>query len=552
MFNKQAIIDLFRRQWHRVERSDIDRIVQDTGGISAFECVLMYLMILDRAPRWMIEFSPNHGYSTQAMAMAYRVLGVKGRFGTFEIKPVLCERTRNRMQKLGLQEYVDVVQGDALKKIPQWIASHHAKVDFVFIDSDHTEGFANQYIDNLFPLFQKDCLLGVHDICAHKRDESGQTAFKTSLGKGSKKAGEEKPIERHLKGKKFCVLHAITGGKHEAANLPNHDPFYNEIQSITSVDFRKVKCKACPKTVFFLNQVSKTVPSSPPVAGKPGVIAEDDQHLFILGMNDSGTTFLQNALSHCGNCVSFRHPKKRPHGMEGQGVSYWKKKQKGWYPRDIDHQVVKVFSEKAEIWREPSNRWNWKEIKAAWNEAWKQNANWGKATPRVMIEKTPSSLFSVEMYKAHFPDCRFLIIHRNPYVVCEGIRRTVKQHKKRDYSLARCAEHWLACSIQQMENIQRFCTSGEAIWFKYEDMVTKTGHVEQRIKDFVPALHDLDLRKPSQCHSLDGNKAQPLQNYNNKQLKNLKPEDYAEINAVLDTAPEVLKFFGYQRRTESP
>lgn len=279
---------------------------------------------------------------------------------------------------------------------------------------------------------------------------------------------------------------------------------------------------------------------------------KSDTHLFILGMNDSGTTFLQNVLSHCPNCVSFRHPKQRPHGMEGQGVAYWKKKQKGWYPRDIDHQVVKVFSEKAEIWREGSGKWNWKEIKNAWNEAWKKNDHFGKADPKVFLEKTPSSLFSVPMYENNFPGCRFLIIHRNPYVVCEGIRRTVKQHKKRDYSLKRCAEHWLACSKQQIENIERLCDEGKAIWFKYEDMVTKPGNIQKRIRQFIPALSDLDIRKEARCHSMDGNKYQPLKNYNNRQLKNLSPEDYAEINAVLDTAPEVLKFFGYQRRTEAP
>lgn len=550
MFNKQYILDLFKRQWDRVEKEDIRRIIQDTGGISAFECAMMYVLILDRAPRWMIEFSPNHGYSTQAMAMACRVLGIKGRFGTFEIKPALCDKTRNRMKAAGLHEYVEVVQGDALKNIPEWIGKHQAKVDFVFIDSDHTEGFANKYIANIFPLFQTGCLLGVHDICAHKRDDSGQTAFKTSLGKGSKHAGEEKPIDRHLKGKKFCVLHAITGGKHEQANLPNNDPFYNEIRDITSFDFRKAKGKPCPKTVFFMNSVkAAAVPPKPTIATPE---SKGDQHLFILGMNDSGTTFLQNVLSHCENCVSFRHKKKRPHGMEGQGVSYWKKKQKGWYPRDIDHGVVKIFSEKADVWIAASNKWNWKEIKASWNEAWRENDHYGKADPKIFLEKTPSSLFSVPMYESNFPGCKFLIMHRNPYVVCEGIRRTVKQHKKRDYTLRRCAEHWVACSRQQMHNIERLCKSGQAIWFKYEDMVTKPGLVQERITKFVPALYDLDIKKPSQCHSLDGNKAQALTNYNNKQLKRLTPEEYAEINDVLEQNKDIMEFFGYTIRSKAP
>lgn len=549
MFDKKEIIDLFRRQWHRVDRSDIDKMIGDTGGISAFECVLMYLFILDRAPRWIVEFSPNHGYSTQAIAMALRVLGIKNRFGTFEIKPVLCERTNKRLDSIGLSDYCEVIQGNALIKIPEWINHNGAKVDFCFIDSDHTEGFARKYINEIFPLLDPRCLMGVHDICSTQRHDSGIMKFKTSLGKGHKKSGEEGPINEYLNGKDFCVLHAITGGKHEQANLPNNDPFYNEIMDITEVNFRKVKCAACPKTVYFINHSEPR--SSKIIKPKSLQKNNDNKHVFILGMNDSGTTFVQNALSHCCNCVSFREKKQRPHGMEGQGVSYWKRKQKNWYPRDIDHGVVKVFSEKREIW-EDRKHFNWGEIKKTWNEAWRKNEHFNSASPKIFIEKTPSSLFSVPMYEEHFPDCVFLIIQRNPYVVCEGIKRTVKQHKKRDYALARCARHWVACTQQQVENIQRLTTEGRAIYFKYEDMVTKPVKVAKRIMSFVPELHDIDFRKPATCHSIDGNKPQPIKNYNNVQLKRLTESDYTEINSVLDNHQDLLNFFKYTRRTQAP
>jgi predicted O-methyltransferase YrrM len=548
IFSKQSILDLFQRQWPRVNQADIKIIMGDTGGISAFECILMYLLILDNAPRWTIEFSPNHGFSTQAMAMALRVLGIKNRFGTFELKPNLCVSTTERMKKLGLLNYVDVVQGNALQTIPEWIKQKNAKVDLVFVDSDHTEKFANRYIKELFPLFQRDCLLGVHDICSHKRDDGGQTAFKTSLGSGSKCAGEEKPIERHLKGKKFCVLHAITGGKHESANLPVNNKLYEELQQITGFDFRKAIAKPCPKSVWFLND-SIPRPKTPlPTFAPPPVV--QNQYLFIVGMNDSGTTFVQNALSHCANCVSFKHPKRRPNGMEGQGVSFWKKKNKGWYPRDIDHGVPKVFSEKVDLWRK-AEKWNWKEIKAAWSEAWKQNDHFQNANPKIFLEKTPSSLFSLDAYLQHFPDAKFIFIHRNPYVTCEGIRRTVKKYKKLNYSLTRCAKHWLICAQQQFDNIKRFCPE-RGIFVKYEELVSKPDRATNRIKNFIPAFHDLDLRKPTMCHGMDGNKVQAVTNYNNRQLKNLTPKDYAEINEVLRGHEELMRFYKYAYRDQAP
>ncbi len=274
------------------------------------------------------------------------------------------------------------------------------------------------------------------------------------------------------------------------------------------------------------------------------------QNLFILGMNDSGTTFLQNTLSECVNCVSFQG-KKRPNGMEGQGVSFWKKKQKGWYPRDLDQGITKLFSEKKEVWENPKN-FNWKEIKGSWNEAWKQNPHWNKADPKILLEKTPSAIFSVDIYRKQFPQGKFIIIHRNPYAICEGIQRTVKKYKKVTYDLERCAKHWVECSIKQIQNIDLLCKDGSAIWFKYEDMVTKPELIAKQIKDFMPALHDISFRKNVMCHSMDPAQKRPIVNYNNRHLKNLASDQFKKINQTLEKCPDIMKFYGYEYRNEAP
>lgn len=272
-----------------------------------------------------------------------------------------------------------------------------------------------------------------------------------------------------------------------------------------------------------------------------------DQHLFILGMNDSGTTFLQNVLSMCNNCVSFQGPKFR-NGIEGQGVVDVLRRTGKHYPKDTANGVVKVFSEKKHIWQNPSS-FNWGEIKTCWETAWKQNGHYNTANPRVLLEKTPMSLYSVDIYRKEFPNCKFLIIHRDPYAVCEGMRRTVKKYKGQNYDLKRCAAHWIECSRQQIENIKQLCPD-DAMWFTYENMVEEIKDTQNKIGEFVPALSDVNFTSKVICHSMDKPDARGVVNYNIRHLKNLSKNDFADINSVLRLNPEIMAFFKYSIKTD--
>lgn len=277
-----------------------------------------------------------------------------------------------------------------------------------------------------------------------------------------------------------------------------------------------------------------------------------DQHLFILGMNDSGTTFLQNSLSECKNCVSFKHKKNRPNGMEGQGVSQSLNKRNGtFYPRDTDNGVTKLFSEKKGVWQS-AKKFNWKKIKPAWQIAWEQNAHWKSANPRILLEKTPSAIYSVNIYLEQFPNAKFIIIHRDPYAICEGIKRTVKKYKRKDYDIKRCAKHWGECSMQQMENIKTLCPTGRAMWLWYEDMVAQPDKIAQQIMHFVPGLEDINFNKKVVCHSMDKPTPRGIQDYNTRHLKNLKPAQFTAINEVLKDYREAMNFFNYPFRNEAP
>ncbi len=253
MFTESSILQLFQKHWNNVNESDIKKIVSENGGISAFECVLMYLHILDTRPRHIIEFSPNHGYSTQAIAMAQRKMRNRWAFATFDISKGACAVCERRMTDLKLDDYCHVIQGNANVEVPKYIETKGAHVDFVFIDSDHRAGFAKNYIKGIFPVLQPGCLVGVHDIAAGKLTEDGKSGYKSSLNGGKHKGGEEKPLKDYIKEHKldWSVLHSITGGKHEKADLPNNDKLYNPIMELTGINFRKMKKgAACPKTLF--------------------------------------------------------------------------------------------------------------------------------------------------------------------------------------------------------------------------------------------------------------------------------------------------------------
>ena len=250
IFSAESIIRLFEERWDNQAESDLRSLVKEKGGISSFECALMYMYIRAHRPRHLIEFSPNHGYSTEALARGQRAMRNRWSFGSFEIEDSFVKATRTRICKAGLDEFVDVIWGDALVEIPKYARRFGTEsFDFCFIDSDHTNEFAQRYIKEIFPLLRPGCLIGVHDICSKQHNNQGYTNFNTSLQSGVYKSGEEQPIKKFIIDRQcdFCVLHAITGGTHEGAKLAWNVHLFNALQKITGIDFRS---KICPKTLF--------------------------------------------------------------------------------------------------------------------------------------------------------------------------------------------------------------------------------------------------------------------------------------------------------------
>ncbi len=251
-------------------------------------------------------------------------------------------------------------------------------------------------------------------------------------------------------------------------------------------------------------------------------------YLFLLIPNDSCSTWLQNSIALCSNCVAF------PNGRTGFGIGRGTTVS-GVFP---NQEINKLFSENIPLWSTP-DAYDWEVIKTNWHASWSECEHYHDADPRVYLEKNPSSVYASDMYVEHFDNVRFIIMTRNPYAVAEGMRRTIPA----DVSIQRCITHWIRCAERQIYNYETH--KDIALEFTYEELVNNPRVAEQKIRQFIPALHDIDFTKDATSHCIDGMKSQPLINFNDRHIQNLSTEDIALINQELVQVPEILEYFGY-------
>jgi hypothetical protein len=257
-----------------------------------------------------------------------------------------------------------------------------------------------------------------------------------------------------------------------------------------------------------------------------------EKYLFIICMNNSGSTLLERVLSECRNAVGFPAPAGPNQQVNGQGfVPDFMP-----IPGKMIPNCRRIWSEQSSI-LEDESRYNWPKIKSRWRVEWARNPKFTTANPRVFLEKSPPNILRASMLQKHFNNTFFILMQRNPYAVAEGIRRRAK------ISIERCIQHWIRCAQQQMRNEQML---RNAIKLNYEELSEQPDRSRQQVIAFIPELADLDIRKDVAVHSLDGHISQPIVNYNPKQIALLSKEDLAEINRHLEAVPEVMAHFGYE------
>ena len=255
-----------------------------------------------------------------------------------------------------------------------------------------------------------------------------------------------------------------------------------------------------------------------------------EKFLFVVCMNNSGSTLLERVLSRCRNVVGLLAPAGPDHQVNGQRFV------KKYMPSPSQLECRRIWSEQAAILQDES-RYQWPVIKAIWREQWARNPKFQIADRRVLLEKSPPNIYRAFMLEKHFENSFFILMQRNPYAVSEGIRR------RTELPLERCIQHWIRCAQQQMRNEE---TLHRAIRVNYEELSEQAESCRQRILELIPELDDLDISQDVTVHSVDGRVRQPIVNYNEKQIALLSEKDLVEINHYLDQIPEVMAHFDYE------
>jgi len=124
-------------------------------GLNMFEAYSLYSFIRKYKPKKIKEMSPNNGFSTFVMSQAILDEGYESElemFDSYDLKDMFCEEAREKFSKLKVFNFFG---GDAKETL-----NLSEKIDFFFVDSDHSKSFAEWYIN----LFEFADFIFVHDI----------------------------------------------------------------------------------------------------------------------------------------------------------------------------------------------------------------------------------------------------------------------------------------------------------------------------------------------------------------------------------------------------
>jgi hypothetical protein len=253
-------------------------------------------------------------------------------------------------------------------------------------------------------------------------------------------------------------------------------------------------------------------------------------HLFIICPNNSGSTFLKNALATSRHTWNLVREGQNTFGFAG--------------PRSVGKLALGWASDQGWIdkFTDPRN-YDWPAIRRAW---YFQAFSLG-VDASVFVEKSPPFLLIVDDLVRQFRDARFLFMVRDPYAVVEGIlRRSPRIWSPRIPAAeapAVAATHVITCLRYQRRNIES--SNGRGVFFSYERMCAEPVAVAQSIAGLVPELKDVNLRQRLRVkQSYD----EMLRNMNDQQIARLSGEERRQLREIFARDRDVLEFFGYSLR----
>ncbi len=225
-------------------------------------------------------------------------------------------------------------------------------------------------------------------------------------------------------------------------------------------------------------------------------------HLFVLCPNNSGSTFLKNALGGSRHTWNLAREGQRTFGDVGPDHRVY-----------LRHLVWAARSSWIRTYANASN-FDWPATRRAW---YAQAVATSPEAP-VFVEKSPPHLLIADALRAAFANARFLIMVRDPYATYEGIIRRRRQAPPGAPGDSRtlAAEHVVACLDRQRSNRREL--AGLATFFSYERLCADPRGCAAEIAGLVPELADPQLDRRV---AVKGLYDEPLRNMNAEQVARL-------------------------------
>ncbi len=250
-------------------------------------------------------------------------------------------------------------------------------------------------------------------------------------------------------------------------------------------------------------------------------------HLFGIAANNSGSSFLKEALATCRGTWNLVHEGQRMLGFvgpvnRGRVPLIWSA-QPDWLARLTD-----------------PGAYDWPRTRKAWYfQAFARNSR-----ASVFYTKAPPFLLYVGELVRHFPNAKFLFMVRNPYAVCEGICRNLRGSSlgNREDLPTLAATHVSNCFSYQRRNLERHGERG--VFFTYEEMCDEPARVEEKIRALAPELDDLVLRQ--RLWVKEGRYNEMLTNMNDRQIGRLGAAEIDTFNRVFRRHRDNFEYFGYE------
>ena len=252
------------------------------------------------------------------------------------------------------------------------------------------------------------------------------------------------------------------------------------------------------------------------------------KHVFLLCPNNSGSTFLSQAIGTSPAVWSLPREGQHMLGYAGPStvMSPWPLI---WF---ADDESAAYFRDHPE--------YDWERTKRAW---YLQASAEDDAAP-VFMTKSPPFLLIADRLMANFANTSFLFMVRNPYAAMEGVlrrpRRTGDAGNGPDLPRI-AAQHFVNCLRQQKANIAAY--RGNSVAFTYEELCASPAEIAARITDLVPELAGIDLtQKLSVKQAYD----EPLRNMNEDQIGRLTAEQIEMANEIFCPNADILSHFDYE------